>query len=163
MSSTDPPHAATSAIRVIPQRADHPDAAALLAAYVGEIQRRLGAFDPARSVSADPEEMAPPRGAFLVVYDADAPVACGGIKTIGEATGEIKRMFVDPAARRRGHGRRLLTALEDAARTLGHRAVRLDTADPLVEATDLYVATGYRPIAPYNDNPFATRWFEKPL
>jgi GNAT superfamily N-acetyltransferase len=143
--------------------ADHPDAAALLAAYLAEIAARLGGFDPARSVSADPDEMAPPRGAFLVLYDGGRPAACGGVKTLAPGLGEIKRMFVAPEARGRGHGRRLLGALEDAARSLGCARVVLDTAAPLAEAEALYRSAGYRSVAPYNDNPYATAWFEKDL
>ena len=30
-------------------------------------------------------------------------------------------------------------------------------------AIALYRATGYREIAPYNDEPYAHHWFEKPL
>ncbi|MFT3773566.1 MAG: GNAT family N-acetyltransferase [Minicystis sp.] len=146
--------------RIAPLPADHPDAVALLDAYLAEVAVRLG-FDPARSVSADPHEMAPPRGAFLVLYEGDRPVACGGVKTIEPGVGEIKRMFVAPEARGRGHGRRLLTALEAAARALGHRRILLDTAAPLAEAEALYRSAGYRSIAPYNDNPYATAWFEK--
>lgn len=142
-------------------RADHPDAAALLGAYLAEIARRLGGFDPARSVSADPEEMTPPRGVFLVLYEGERAVACGGVKTLSDGVAEIKRMFVSPDARGRGHGRRILAALEAEARALGHRRIVLDTAAPLAEAEALYVSAGYRRVAPYNDNPYATAWFAK--
>ena len=61
--------------------------------------------------------MEPPGGAFLLLREGDEPVACGGLRTLDAAagSGEIKRMYVVPAARRRGHARRLLGALEDAA------------------------------------------------
>jgi GNAT superfamily N-acetyltransferase len=107
--------------------------------------------------------MAPPRGTFLVLYADDRPVACGGVKTLAAGTGEIKRMFVAPDARGRGHARRLLAALEDAARNLGHSRIVLDTAAPLAEAAALYLSSGYRHIEPYNDNPYAAAWFEKLL
>ena len=143
--------------------ATHPDAAVLLAAYLDELRERLGAFDPARSVSAEPTEMAPPGGVFLVMYEDARPIACGGVKTLSPGVAEIKRMFVAPAARGRGHGRRLLAALEEAAASLGLRRIVLDTAAPLAEAARLYQAAGYREIPPYNDNPYAARWFEKTL
>ena len=142
-------------------RADHPDAAALIAAYLAEIEARLGGFDPGRSVSADPEEMTPPAGAFGVVYEASRPVACGGVKTFSAGVGEIKRMFVSPGARGRGLGKKLLAALEDEGRALGFRRFVLDTAAPLIEAEALYLASGYRRVEPYNDNPYATAWFAK--
>ena len=155
--------------------ADHPDAAALLEAYLAEIASRLGGFDPGRSVSADPSEMAPPRGVFLVLYEEGRAVACGGLKTLepghdgGRApmspgpagVAEIKRMFVARDARGRGHGRRILAALEEEAHALGLRRIVLDTAAPLTEAEALYLSAGYRRVAPYNDNPYATAWFAK--
>ena len=150
-------------LRIDALPATHPDAVALLDAFVAEVRARLGEFDPARSVSADPDEMAPPRGAFLVLYDGGAPVACGGIKTLEPGVAEVKRMFVAREARGRGHGRVLLAALEDAARAMGAARVVLDTAAPLVEAHRLYAASGYRDVAPYNANPYAARWFEKDL
>ncbi|APR83553.1 Histone acetyltransferase HPA2 [Minicystis rosea] len=148
-------------LRTVPLAADHPDAAALLDEYVHEIAERLGGFDPARSVSADPDEMAPPHGVFLVMYDGDRPVACGGLKTIGPGVGEIKRMFVRGEGRGKGYGRRMLAALEAAATQMGLRRIVLDTAAPLAEAEALYRSAGYRSIAPYNDNPYATAWFAK--
>jgi hypothetical protein len=53
--------------------------------------------------------------------------------------------------------------LEDQARALGHGAVRLDTNAALAEAISMYQRAGYRAIARYNDNPWATHFFEKRL
>jgi GNAT superfamily N-acetyltransferase len=150
-------------VRILARSTTHADARALLAEYFEELRSRLGEFDPARSVSAEPEELHPPTGAFLVLYDAGAPVACGGVKTLRPGVGEIKRMFVAPGARGRGHGRRLLAEIEEAARTLGHASVVLDTAAPLVEAARLYESAGYRAIDAYNENPYAARWYAKTL
>jgi GNAT superfamily N-acetyltransferase len=143
--------------------ADHPHAQMLVEAYFAELVVTLGAFDPSRSVSAAPSEMAPPQGTFVVLYDEGEPVGCGGLKTYEPGVGEIKRMFVLPSARRRGHSKRILNALEEASRSFGHRKIVLDTADPLREAAALYLRSGYREIPAYNDNPYAARWFEKAL
>jgi GNAT superfamily N-acetyltransferase len=150
-------------VRIEMVSATHPEAAALLAGYLDELRARLGGFDPSRSVSADPEEMQLPRGAFLLMYLDEQPVACGGVKTLGPGVAEIKRMFVAPEARGRGLGRRLLVALEEAARSLGLSRVMLDTAAPLAEAQRLYEASGYHEVPAYNDNPYAARWYEKRL
>jgi len=90
-------------------------------------------------------------------------VACGGVQPIGDGIAEIKRMWVVDDVRGRGVGRRLLSELEARAATLGHRTVRLDTNGALVEAIALYERCGYAPIERYNDNPYAERFFEKPL
>jgi GNAT superfamily N-acetyltransferase len=137
----------------------------LLASYVEELAARLpGGFDPAPSVSANLNELAPPSGEFLVVVEADGEgVGCGGLKDLGSGAFEIKRMWIAPTRRGRGYARALLGALEDRARDLGAREIRLDTSVVLDEAVALYRSSGYAEIAPYNDNPYASLWFAKHL
>ena len=77
--------------------------------------------------------------------------------------GEIKRMWIAPQARGQGVARRMLQALEDAARAAGLTSVRLDTNKALGNAQRLYLAAGYSPIARYSDNPYAHHWFGKTL
>jgi len=72
-------------------------------------------------------------------------------------------MWVHDDWRGAGLGSRLLRHLEDQARALGHGAVRLDTNAALAEAISMYQRAGYRPIARYNDNQWATHFFEKRL
>jgi len=108
-------------------------------------------------------EMEPPGGAFLLLFEGSEPVACGGLRTLGPGLGEIKRMYVVPAARRRGHARRLLGALELAAREIGLGRLRLDTNAQQPEALRLYEVTGYAEIPDYNGSATATHWFEKAL
>ena len=108
-------------------------------------------------------DLMPPSGRFLVLSVDGAPVGCGGVRILAPGVAEIKRMYVLPEARRRGYGRGLLRALEDAARELGCGRVRLDTGDRQLEARALYESSGYRRIAPYSDTPLANLWFEKAL
>jgi GNAT superfamily N-acetyltransferase len=137
----------------------------LLDAFVAEIGSRLsGGFDPARSVPASPEELSPPTGEFMVLFDEDGSgIGCGGLKSLDRAVLEVKRMWIDPIARGRGLSRVLLSALEDRARELGATELRLDTHASLVAAVALYRAAGYEEIPPYNDNPYASLWFAKQL
>ncbi|MGH2970018.1 MAG: GNAT family N-acetyltransferase [Solirubrobacteraceae bacterium] len=151
------------AVAIRSHPADDATARGLLAAYRHELDERFGGFDEALSPSAGPNELAPPGGTVLVLYEGRRPVGCGGLKTLAPGVGEIKRMYVVPAARGRGHARRLLEALEDAAPALGHRRVRLDTAASMPEARTLYESAGYRPVADYNANPYAAFWFEKAI
>jgi GNAT superfamily N-acetyltransferase len=138
------------------------DARACVEKYYAELARRFSSgFDPAISVSANDDEVSPPRGVFLVVRLEGAAVGCGAMKTLEPGVAEIKRMWIDPAVRRRGIGRKLLAALEEHAISHGCHTVRLDTAAPLREAIGLYSRAGYVEIAPYNANPYAAHWFEK--
>lgn len=138
------------------------DAQYCLSRYFDELRLRLeGGFD-SEGASARLDEFSPPRGTFLVGRVNGQAVACGGIKPLGDAA-YLKRMWVCPDRRGRGLGRRLLEVLEDGARSLGYRSVCLETNRVLVDAQHLYRSCGYLEVAPFNDDPYAHHWFEKPL
>ncbi len=147
-----------------PERPDSDLASRLLDRYFAELGVRFPeGFDPGRTVAAPGAELVPPHGAFLVARLDGRPVGCGAVRRLDARTAEIKRMWIDPAARGRGVGRRLLAALEDVARSLGCATVRLDTSAHLTEAIALYRSAGYVEIPAYNDNVYAAHWLEKPL
>lgn len=108
------------------------------------------------------EPTADPGRVVLALRDGE-PVACGTVRRLAAGVGEIKRMWVDPAARGVGLGRRMLAHLEHVAAAQGLVLIRLDTNAALVEAIALYDRSGYRRIPRYNDNPYADVWFEKVL
>ncbi len=139
-------------------------AAGLVAAMRAEIRSLYGPATD-RTPSATPAELSPPGGACLVGYRGDDPVCVGGVKRLADSpgTGEIKRMYVAPAARGGGVARALLAALEEEARRLGYTVARLDTGPEQAHARALYVSAGYREIANYNGNPVATYWAERTL
>ena len=140
----------------------HRDAQRCLNEYFAELDRRFDAgFDPARSISANLDEMRPPAGAFLVAKSHGDVVGCGTLKFHARAPAEIKRMWVDRRARRLGVGRRLLIELEQRALANGTRTVRLETNEALTEAIAMYRAAGYREVDAFNDEPYAHHWFEK--
>jgi GNAT superfamily N-acetyltransferase len=99
----------------------------------------------------DPEQVAAGRGAFLVVRRDGVPVGCGALRTLDARTGELKRMYVDPATRGSGLGRRLVEALEAEARALGLRRLVLETGTRQTAAIALYRATGFEPIPLYGE------------
>jgi GNAT superfamily N-acetyltransferase len=142
---------------------DGVDATTLLAAFTEDIVDRYPTWTPASGPSAHPSEFVPPEGLFVVAYRDQAPVGCGGFKRIEDQRAEIKRLYVGRAGRRGGLARRILEHLETAAREAGFVAVRLDTGNQQPEALALFRSTGYQEIADYNQNPFASYWFEKPL
>jgi DNA-binding MarR family transcriptional regulator/GNAT superfamily N-acetyltransferase len=130
--------------------------------YFAEIARRFG-FDPSGETEKDTKLLVPPAGVFVMAVSDGEPVACGGLQAIAPRTGELKRMWVHDDWRGAGLGSRLLRHLEDQARVLGHTVVRLDTNAALTEAIAMYQRSGYRAIDRYNDNPWATNFFEKTL
>ena len=151
-------------VRFEPSPADRPPAADLIAAMVAEMAILYGPIDVPGMPTATPADFAPPRGTFLVGFDdAGTPVCAGGVKPLDDGAAEIKRMYVVPAARRRGLARVLLRALEDAARDIGYSTVRLDTGALQPHAQALYESAGYRSIGNFNANPVAAYWGEKRL
>jgi DNA-binding MarR family transcriptional regulator/GNAT superfamily N-acetyltransferase len=132
--------------------------------YFLELHERFEAgFDPARSISADADELTPPAGLLLVARLRGELVGCGALKLHRRAPAELKRMWVSPSVRGLGLGRRLLCELEDRAREAGAKVARLETNRTLREAISLYRASGYREVEAFNDEPYAHHWFEKRL
>lgn len=150
-------------IEIRPARGDRAPADALLAAMVAEIVTMYGPLEERNAPSATPAELWAPGGTYLVLFEDGEPVAGGGIKSSGPNAGEIKRMYVVPAARGRGHARRLLEALEEAGRDLGLARLRLDTGPQQPRARALYERAGYRAVPDYNGNSAASFWGEKDL
>jgi putative acetyltransferase len=141
----DPPRLT---VRVTDDRLDSAAAAPLVRDLLAELEHRYGQPDP------DPDHLqashlAPPHGAFVVAWQAEQPVGCGGLRRADEGVGELKRMFVVPAARRRGVGWAVLVALEARAGVLGYRQLILETGVHQPEAMGLYASAGYAPIEPY--------------
>jgi DNA-binding MarR family transcriptional regulator/GNAT superfamily N-acetyltransferase len=153
-----------SAVRVAAHDPRHPDARSCMRAYFGELSRRFeGGFDPDRSIPAGDEELTPPAGLLLVATLHDEPVGCGALKLHDGGPAEIKRMWVSPALRGLGLGRRLLAELEAQAAAHGAGAVRLETNRALDEAIGLYRDAGYREVPAFNEETYAHHWFEKDL
>jgi GNAT superfamily N-acetyltransferase len=156
---------ATSLVELREVDPEEPDAQRCLRAYVAELNRRAPdrGFDPSKGSTANPHEVRPPHGAFVVVYLSGEPVGCGAVKHHPGDVTDIKRMWIAESARGLGLGRRLLEHLEGIAREHGSNYARLETGDVLGEAIALYRSAGYLEVEPFNDEPFADRWFKKQL
>jgi ribosomal protein S18 acetylase RimI-like enzyme len=149
-------------VTVVPVDPSHPDAVHCLEAYFSELDRRVeGGFEAGRSRTYALDDVRPPHGIVLVAYLDGRAIGAGSLKSGGMKPPEIKRLWVDPAARGLGVGRRLLERLEERAALTGARTVRLDTNKSLTEAIALYRATGYVEVSPFNDETYADFWFSK--
>jgi GNAT superfamily N-acetyltransferase len=135
-----------------------------LRSYFAELEARFpGGFDTAAALADAPAHYAPPSGLLLVAWLRGEPVGCGALRFRDGEPDWIKRMWVAPAARGLGLGRRILSGLEQAVRDRGGTAVRLETHQVLAEAIGLYQSAGYTPVPAFNDEPYAHHWFEKQL
>jgi DNA-binding MarR family transcriptional regulator/predicted GNAT family acetyltransferase len=135
-----------------------------LSEYYAELARRFErGFDVALSRDPDAADMIRPRGVFLIGFSDGLPLGCVGLKGSGGEVAEIKRLWVSPAARGLGLGRQLMEAVEQAARTLSIRVLRLDTNSALSEALRLYRRSDWTEIGRFNDDPYPDLFFEKRL
>ncbi|BEP12994.1 GNAT family N-acetyltransferase [Acidothermaceae bacterium B102] len=135
---------------------EHPDAAALTAEMRAEVNALYQRPDAGKPLL--PEEFEPPRGRFVVGYDGDHPVACGGYRRIDGRLARVQRVFVRPAARGRALSRLLMQHLEDAARADGFTSLDLHTGVRQPAAVRVYEGLGYTPIpvfAPYTGDPLS--------
>jgi GNAT superfamily N-acetyltransferase len=145
---------------------DGPASRALWAEYMADVAVRLPGFRPTEEIFATERAFSGAGAAWLVGYEDGRPVCCGGMRSLpdeGPDVCELKRMFVTVPARRRGHGRALLVALERLAAQAGCRRVRLFTTEVLVEARALYEASGYALAGTVRDGDRTDLWLEKTL
>jgi GNAT superfamily N-acetyltransferase len=117
----------------------------------------------AEIAAGPPPDLVPPNCIFLLALADGVPAGLGGVRYLDTEAAEVKSMYVAPAYRGTGLGRRILTRLDEIAFEHGCRAVRLDTSDYLTPAVGLYRSAGYREVPAYNTNPKADLWFERSL
>lgn len=157
----------SSLVRLEPCDPSHPHAQASLDAYFAELDARFeGGFDRRLGAPDDPAELVPPAGLVLVATLDGKPVGCGVVRVHRHGDGtieyaELKRIWISPAVRGLGLGRRMLRELERGAADAGARVVRLDTNRVLHEAIAMYRSAGYREIPAFTAHPYAHHWFEK--
>jgi len=151
-----------SMVRIAIEDPATPDARWCFEQYFAELNERFATgFNPALSIPADAQELRQPAGILLIARLGDRPVGCGALKFHGDAPAELKRMWIAPAARGLGLGRRLLSELERFAGEAGATAIRLETNQALSEAIALYRRSGYCEVEAFNSEPYAHHWFEK--
>ncbi len=158
-----------AAITIRPERADQPEVVALLA----DLDRYLASlYPPEANYIMDVRELLAPDVVFLVARAGTQAVGTGAARVVGgepatdgQAYGEIKRMYVDPAYRGERLGGQLLAAAEEQLRARGVHLATLETGHSQHEAVRLYERAGYTkrgPFGPYPDNGLSV-FYEKAL
>ncbi|WP_299530613.1 GNAT family N-acetyltransferase [uncultured Streptomyces sp.] len=154
-----------------PERFDSPEASLLRHDYYAEVAGRYWKRPATAAEIADglrddgAERLVPPTGQFVVGRSGGRAAGCAGLLLVPEepGTAELTRVYVRPEYRGTGGGGLLLAAMEEAARALGARRLRLDTRDDLVEARGLYAKHGFRAVPAFNAGPYAEHWLAKHL
>lgn len=135
--------AASGPVEMAEASVESAEARQLVAEVQQEYVRRYGGRD---STPVDPAEFAPPDGTFLLARVGRTAIGCAGLRRHGDGVAEMKRMYVRPEHRGRGHARGMLAALEEWACSRGYTRVVLETGAAQPEAIALYTSSGYHPI-----------------
>ena len=102
-----------------------------------------------------PGKYAPPDGRLLLAYADEELAGCIAMRKLDDGICEMKRLFVRNGFRGQKIGVHLIEKLIEEARLEKYSKMRLDTFPPKMgKAVSLYEAHGFRPIAPYYDNPY---------
>jgi GNAT superfamily N-acetyltransferase len=103
-------------------------------------------------------------GVWLALLD-NRVVGCIALRELTESlhSGEIKRMYVQPAHRGHGLAKALLNALEQFAMNVPYDWLYLDSAPGMDTAIQFYQRHGYEPCTRYNDNPQANIYLRKKI
>jgi GNAT superfamily N-acetyltransferase len=141
--------------------ADCEAARALFLEYAAWLQEDLcfQGFDA--ELATLPGRYAPPDGRLFLACRDGVPVGCVALRRFDAESGEVKRLYVQPADRGHGVAHALSAAVVEAAREIGYRRLVLDTLDRMTAARQLYAATGFREIPAYYETPICgTRFME---
>lgn len=145
------------------RRADprSPEGRALIAASQAYL---ASLYPPEHNHYLSVEELAAPHIAFWIAGAAGEALGCVALARMQDY-GEVKSLWVEPAARGRGLGEALMATLETEARAQGLPWLRLETGDTLEAAHRLYARCGFAicgPFGAYREGPHSV-FMEKRL
>ncbi len=162
--SANPPHIDTASSAF-----DIATARVLMEEYAAFLGEDLSFQGFQKELATLPGKYAPPSGALLLARvptgtGGTEPAGCVALRRLSAGICEMKRMFVRPEYRGLGIGRALAERIIEEARSLGYRAMRLDTLERLEGAVSLYRGMGFVRIPPYCRNPLpGVMFWEKAL
>lgn len=128
------------------------DARALLMEYADSLGNHLCFQDFEKELANLPGDYAPPLGRLLVAVDYVQLAGCVALRRIDDQVCEMKRLYVRPAYRGAGLGRKLAEAVITSACKVGYTRMRLDTLPSMKEAIKLYHSLGFAEIPAFRFN-----------
>jgi GNAT superfamily N-acetyltransferase len=125
------------------------------AAWLAERGADLSLQAFAAELAGLPGLYAPPRGRLLLAWAGRETSGTVALRPIGESVCEMKRLYVRPAFRGLGFGRKLAQWIIAEARAIGYATMKLDTLPLNREAIQLYRELGFTECPPYHQSPYA--------
>jgi ribosomal protein S18 acetylase RimI-like enzyme len=130
---------------------------ALFAEYACSLNIDLCFQNFEAELQALPGDYAPPRGALMLARAGSELVGCCALRPLDTVdypnACEMKRLYVRPALRGDGVGRRLAEAVMEAAQQAGYAFILLDTLSEMETARAMYQDLGFTEVPPYYYNP----------
>ncbi|KQV94561.1 GNAT family N-acetyltransferase [Rhizobacter sp. Root1221] len=113
---------------------------------------------PEQVFALDLSKLKSPDITFWTVWDDDMLLACGALKELTGAHGEIKSMRTPAKLRGRGAGRAVLNRIIEIAKQRGYKLLSLETGThpAFLPAQQLYRSAGFQesgPFASYKEDP----------
>ena len=132
---------------------------ALLSEYARSLDIDLCFQNFETELAALPGDYAAPRGALMLAWSQHELVGCCALRPLDAVdypnACEMKRLYVRPALRGSGLGRRLAEAVMEAAQQAGYATMLLDTLSEMETARAMYQELGFTEVPPYYYNPIA--------
>ena len=123
----------------------------LFSEYASQID--FSSVDLKREIANLPGEYTPPSGCILLAKDGADAVGCVAVRRMSEDVCEMMRLYVKPAFREKGVGRKLTESAIEEARARGYRIMKLSILPSMNESRRLCESLGFRKTTSYGPNP----------
>jgi ribosomal protein S18 acetylase RimI-like enzyme len=128
----------------------------LFIAYTKWLNIDLTYQDFTSELSNLPGKYSPPTGELLLARNSEnnEPLGCVALRPLfSPGTAEMKRLYVTPAGRGTGVGKKLVEEVLEIAKGLGYEDIKLDTLPHMEAAIGLYKRNGFVECEKYYDTP----------
>lgn len=130
-----------------------PQVRELITEYVRQLNRDLAFQNIDEELQNPSQKYTAPQGELLVALEGDAVIGMVAYHKHSEQRCEMKRLYVQPAARGLRLGDALVREILARAKSAGFREMVLDTLLPMQAAIHLYQKYGFEECEAYYHNP----------